>query len=91
MAIEPLGVIQREARHREKKKKGEAEHREVRVQPAREMRESPLPMEVSCVLCWIARSAGRIRAEVIGQFCGSQGKPTLSLRRQEAETDWASR
>ena len=40
----PHRVIQREPRHREKKQQSEAEHRKIRVQPARQMRESPLPM-----------------------------------------------
>jgi hypothetical protein len=45
LIIEPLGVIQGKARYCEKKKKCEAEHRQIRMQPAREMRETPFPVQ----------------------------------------------
>jgi hypothetical protein len=50
LAVEPLGMIQGETSHREKEKKREAQHREVSVQPARQMRELPLPMQIPWVV-----------------------------------------
>jgi len=50
VGIKPLGMIQREARDREKKEDRETEHRQIGVQPAREMRETPFPMQMTSVM-----------------------------------------
>jgi len=50
MGVKPLGMIQREARDREKKEDRETEHRQIRVQPTREMRETPFPMQIASVM-----------------------------------------
>jgi hypothetical protein len=42
-------------------------------------------------VCRGDRRIRRIHADAIGQFCGSQGLPTQSLRRPEAEIVWANR
>jgi hypothetical protein len=40
---EPVRMVQREARHREKEKYGKAHHRDVIVEPARPMSKFSLP------------------------------------------------
>jgi hypothetical protein len=50
LSIKPLGMIQGKARHREKEEDRETEHRQVCVEPARDMRQTPFPMQISRVI-----------------------------------------
>jgi hypothetical protein len=78
-------VIERQAGDSEEQENREAQHGKIRVQPAREMCEAPLPMQEALVLRRSARRINGFPLSVIGQFCGSQGMPMQSLRRLEVE------